>query len=54
MGTSESLPVWTADLLVMERYGWTERQLREEVSLKTMGQIRVLEELRAKADKVKR
>lgn len=37
----------------MERFGWTEKQLHEEVSYRTTQRISILDDLRAKAEKVK-
>ena len=53
MGTGGSVPRWVADIQLMEQFGWTERELFEEVSLGTIADISKLNEMRAKADAVK-
>ena len=53
MGTGGSVPRWVADIQLMEQFGWTERELFEEVSLGTIANISKLGEMRAKAEAVK-
>jgi len=53
MGTGGSVPQWVGDIQLMEQFGWTERELFEEVSLGTVANISKLNEMRAKADAVK-
>ena len=53
MGTASTLPMWAAEITYMERFGWTERQLHEEVSSRTVRRISTLDGLRAKAEEVR-
>ena len=53
MGTGGSVPQWAIEIQLMEQFGWTERELWEDVSLETVISIGKLNELRAKASAVK-
>lgn len=53
MGTGGSVPQWVMEIQLMEQFGWTERELYEEVSLQTIVNIGKLNELRAKASAVR-
>ncbi len=53
MGTASTLPLWAAEITYMERFGWTERQLHEDISSRTIRRISLLDDLRAKAEKVR-
>lgn len=53
MGTGGAVPPWVMEIQLMEQFGWTERELYEEVSLETIVNIGKLNELRTKAAKVK-
>ncbi len=51
MGTGMSVPAWVGEIQIMERTGWTERELHEDVSLATIQRMNYLGEIRAKAEK---
>jgi len=52
MGTSKTTPLWAVEIMLMETFGWTERQLNEEVSLGTIQRILFFLDLRAKAQEL--
>ena len=54
MGTGTSVPAWVGEIQIMEKTGWTERELYEDVSLLTIQRMNYLEGERAKADKVRK
>jgi len=53
MGTGKTVPVWVGEIEIMERTGWSERVLHEDVSLATIMRMHYLNEMRAKAEAVK-
>jgi len=54
MGTSNKLPRAYADILLMERFSCTEKQLYEEFTQLTIQRISWLDEMRAQAERVKK
>ena len=53
MGSAKTVPYWVAEIQLMEQFGWTERQLHEEVSMGMVQRIGVLNELRDKTAEFK-
>jgi len=53
MGTGRSVPAWVVEIQLMREFGWTEKQLLEEVSSLTVARAQVLLELEERAAKVK-
>jgi len=53
MGTGRSVPAWVVELQLMREFGWTEKQLLEEVSSLTLVRAQVLLKLEERAAKVK-
>lgn len=53
MGTGSSVPRWAMEVQLMERFGWTERELFEDVSLETIVNVGKLNKIRAEADAYK-
>jgi len=53
MGTGETVPSWFSEIQVMEHFGWTEKQLYEEVSLKRYLQIKEYFSAKGRVDKVR-
>jgi len=53
MGTGRTVPAWATDILLMETFGWTEKQLREENSLLTIARACAYLDIRARAEKEK-
>lgn len=54
MGTGKSVPAWVGEIQIIERTGWTERELYEDNSLLTILRMNYLNEMRAKAEEMKR
>jgi len=50
MGTGKTVPVWVNEIQIMREFGWTEKELYEEVSLMTVGRIGVFLNLLKKAE----
>jgi len=53
MGTGRSVPAWVVEIQLMREFGWTEKQLLEEVSSLTVARAQILLKLEEKAAKVK-
>lgn len=53
MGSGSSVPAWVGDIVIVERTGWTERQLYEDNSLEFIQRMNYLNEMRVKADALK-
>jgi hypothetical protein len=53
MGTSNKLPRAYADILLMERFSCTEKQLYEEFTQLTIQRVSWFDELRSNAQRVK-
>jgi len=53
MGTSKTTPLWALEIMLMENFGWTERELNEEVSLGMIQRILLFLDLRAKANELR-
>jgi len=53
MGSGSSVPAWVGDIAIMEKMGWTERELYEDNSLELIMRMNYLNEMRAKAEAMK-
>ncbi len=53
MGTGGAVPSWAMEIQLMEQFGWTERELYEDVSLETVIKIGKLNEMKGKANSVR-
>ena len=47
------MPQWVAEIQIMELFGWTERELHEELSAGTLARAQVYWEEKARAEKQK-